>query len=125
MFVPTIEDIKTNIRVNNKKITEANNFIYENYQKEGDFIFQYNTLCKLLEYKRQVVLNALIIKGLIWCYLLNRKEENKGRKFWLYVKLYTHRRIINESLEDIFMLKQGLTSLQIMINPSSIFSNKM
>ena len=124
MFIPTIKDIKNNIKVNNDLIETANQFIYDNAEKEGDFVFQYNCISKLLEYKRKTLLNALIIKGMIWSYLLNGKEEDKRRKFWLYVKLYNHTKVIKQTLENIRMLKGGLVSLQIMMNPLGALSLK-
>ena len=67
MFAPTIEDIKTNIKVNNELINTSNDFIYDNAEKEGDFVFQYNCICKLLEYKRKTLLNS---RGKLIIYLL-------------------------------------------------------
>lgn len=113
MFIPSIENIKSSIKDNNNVIDSMNKFILENYQKRGDHIFEHRIISSLLDFKRRVISNSQIIKAMIWSYLLNRKEECKGKKFWLYVKLYTHRKIIQESLINIKSIKIYLDELEM------------
>ena len=122
MIVPSISNIRASIADNNKLITEMNKFILDNYQKPGDYLNEHRLISTILDYKRKVVSNAWIIQGMLWCYLLNGGEKCKGKKFWLYVKLYTHRKIIKESVEIIRMLKHRLMQLQMLMNPLGFFS---
>ena len=121
--IPSISNIKATIKDNNKVINEMNKFILENYEKETDLLSQLSLISTLLDYKRKVVSNAWMILYMLWCYLLNQEEKCKGKKFWLYVKMYTHRKIIEESVENMKMLKCRIMQIML-INPLGFFSGR-